>query len=109
MTSPQKNHLKQREKRRPLEFFQTVVIVSWAITALWISASYILAYLQRNANEAVTLALIGESFGVSLAYAIYQATLKTSLNKHGMAIGADKIPRKIRDIIADDTDDLGGV
>lgn len=103
---------RRKKERKPLEFFQLVVIISWAITALWISASYILAYLQRNANEAVTLALIGESFGVSLAYAIYQATLKTSLNKHGIAIGADKIPRKIRDIVApnnDDGNDLGGV
>ncbi len=87
------------------EFFQLVVLISWAITALWISFSYVLALLDKNTNEAVTLALVGESFGVSLAYAIYQATIKTSLNKKGLAIRKDGTVYQVGEIAAQNNEE----
>ena len=76
------------------EFAQKIVVVSWAVTIIWISLSFILAFLDKDTNSDVTIALITESFGVTIAYFAYQAILKTSRNKHG--IDSDGTPFKIK-------------
>lgn len=76
------------------EFAQKIVVVSWAVTIIWISLSFILAFLSRDTNSEVTITLIRESFGVTLAYFAYQAVLKTSRNKHG--IDSDGVPHAIK-------------
>lgn len=80
--------------KKRAEFAQKIVIISWAVTIIWISLSFILAFYDKNTNSEVTVALITESFGVTLAYFIYQAVLKTSRNKHG--IDSDGIPFKVK-------------
>ena len=76
------------------EFGQRIVVVSWAVTIVWISLSFILAFLDKDTNSDVTIALITESFGVTIAYFAYQAVLKTNRNKHG--IDSDGIPFVIK-------------
>ena len=76
------------------EFAQCLVIVSWVVTIVWITLSFILAFYDKNTNSEVTVALITESFGVTLAYLIYQASLKISRNKHG--IDKDGVPYKVK-------------
>lgn len=76
------------------EFSQCLVIVSWAVTIIWITLSFILAFFDKNTNSEVTVALVTESFGVTLAYFIYQAVLKISRNKYG--IDCDGVPYKVK-------------
>lgn len=76
------------------EFSQRIVITSWVVTIIWISLSFILAFFNKDTNSDVTVALITESFGVTLSYFIYQAVLKTSRNKHG--IDSDGTPYKVK-------------
>lgn len=85
-------HLQGRPK---MEFGQKLVVISWAITIVWISLSYALSFVDRNPNETVTVSLITESFGVTLAYFGYQGILKTSRNKHG--VDKDGIPFKMKE------------
>lgn len=77
------------------EFAQSLVIVSWAVTIVWITLSFVLAFFDKNTNSEVTVALITESFGVTLAYLIYQAILKTSRNKYG--VDKDGVPYKVKE------------
>lgn len=70
--------------KKKSEFSQQLVIVSWAVTIIWISLSFVLAFLGRDTNSEVTVALVTESFGVTVAYYAYQAILKTNRNKHGI-------------------------
>ncbi|MDR0818949.1 MAG: hypothetical protein LBN43_05190 [Oscillospiraceae bacterium] len=84
------------KRKKPYEFFQKVVLLNWLLTALWITASYALAFyaLRKGLtapeiNSAVTLALVTESLGVSLAYAITNAQLKHSLNSHDLKINSE--------------------
>lgn len=81
------------KKTRKFEFSQCLVVVSWAVTIVWITLSFILAFFDKDTNSEVTVALITESFGVTLAYLMYQATLKISRNKHG--INCNGIPYKV--------------
>lgn len=81
------------KKKKKSEFSQQLVIVSWAVTIIWISLSFVLAFLGRDTNSEVTVALVTESFGVTVAYYAYQAILKTSRNKYG--IDHNGIPFKI--------------
>ena len=83
-----------KKSRKTKEFGQCLVIVSWAVTIVWITLSFVLAFFDKNTNSDVTVALITESFGVTLAYFIYQAALKISRNIHG--IDADGIPYKVK-------------
>ena len=76
------------------EFSQSIVIVSWAVTIVWITLSFILAFFDKDTNSEVTVALITESFGVTLAYFLYQLALKTNRNKHG--VDKDGIPFKVK-------------
>lgn len=79
--------LKKKKKRRKAtkrEFSQKLVVVSWAVTIVWITLSFALSFLDKDTNSEVTVALITESFGVTLSYLIYQAVLKTSRNKYGV-------------------------
>lgn len=69
-----------RKQRVKKEFSQCIVIVSWLVTIVWISLSFILAFFNKDTNSEVTVALITESFGVTLSYFIYQAALKISRN-----------------------------
>lgn len=64
------------------EFSQCLVIVSWTVTIVWITSSFILAFFGKDPNSEVTVTLIKESFGVTLAYYLYQASLKISRNIH---------------------------
>ena len=82
------------KKKSTKEFSQSLVMLSWAITIVWISLSFALAFFDKDTNSEVTVALITESFGVTLAYLIYQAMLKMSRNKHG--IDQDGIPFKLK-------------
>ena len=84
------------KKRTPTkkEFSQVLVIVSWAVTIVWISLSFALAFFDKDTNSEVTISLITESFGVTLAYFIYQATLKLSRNKYGVDL--DGVPFKLK-------------
>lgn len=76
------------------EFGQCIVIVSWAVTIVWITLSFILAFFDKDTNSEVTIELVRESFGVTLAYFIYQAALKMSRNKHG--VDRDGVPFKVK-------------
>lgn len=88
------------------EFSQSIVIVSWAVTIVWITLSFILAFFDKDTNSEVTVALITESFGVTLAYFIYQAALKISRNISG--IDSDGVPfkfkQKLEDVLPPDKD-----
>ena len=94
---PKKKHKKesqQKPKKKKVEFSQKLVVMSWAITVIWISLSFVLAFMDKDTNSTVTVALITESFGVTIAYFIYQAALKISRNKYG--IGHDGIPYSVK-------------
>ena len=80
---------------KKIEFSQRLVIISWIVTIVWISLSFILAFLGMDTNSEVTVALVTESFGVTVAYFIYQAILKTSRNKYN--VDHDGIPFKIKE------------
>lgn len=86
---------KKRRRKKRMEFSQKLVVLSWAITVVWITSSYILSWLNLNPNETVTVALITESFGVTLSYFVYQAVLKTSRNKTG--VDKNGIPYKVKE------------
>lgn len=86
--------MSQKKPSKKREFSQVIVVVSWAVTIVWISLSFILAFFDKDTNSDVTVALITESFGVTLAYFIYQATLKISRNKYG--IDLDGVPFKLK-------------
>ena len=77
------------------EFSQCIVIVSWAVTIVWITLSFILAFFDKDTNSEVTIALVKESFGVTLAYFIYQAALKISRNISG--VDPNGIPYKVKE------------
>ena len=81
------------------EFTQCMVIVSWTVTIVWITLSFILAFFDKDTNSEVTVSLITESFGLTVSYFIYQAVLKTSRNKYG--IDSDGVPFKIKQKIED--------
>lgn len=85
---------KANNRLKRAEFAQRIVIISWAVTIVWISLSFILAFIDKDTNSEVTIALITESFGVTIAYFAYQAVLKTNRNKHG--IDSDGIPFKVK-------------
>ena len=86
---------KTKRRRKPkMEFSQKLVALSWSVTVVWIFLSYTLAFFERNPNETVTVALITESLGVTLAYYCYQAILKTSRNKNG--VDKNGVPYKIK-------------
>lgn len=83
-----------KPSKSKMEFSQKLVIISWIVTIIWISLSYLLALLNKDTNSTVTVTLITETFGVTIAYFIYQATLKTNRNKHG--ISCDGVPYSIK-------------
>lgn len=83
-----------KRRRSKMEFSQKLVALSWAVTVIWIFLSYALAFIERNPNETVTVALITESLGVTLAYYCYQGVLKTSRNKSG--VDKNGVPYKIK-------------
>lgn len=83
-----------KKKTPKREFSKVLVIMSWVVTIVWISLSFALAFIDKDTNSEVTISLITESFGVTLAYFIYQATLKLSRNKHG--IDLDGVPFKLK-------------
>ena len=85
---------RRRKRGQKMEFSQRPVVVSWVVTIVWITLSYALSFMERNPNETVTVALITESFGVTIAYFCYQGALKTSRNKHG--VDKDGIPFKVK-------------
>lgn len=85
---------KIKKVKKRMEFSQKLVVVSWVVTVIWIFLSYILAFFDKNTNEMVTVTLITESLGVTLAYFCYQAILKTSRNKNG--VDENGIPYKIK-------------
>lgn len=95
-----------------MEFGQKLVAISWAVTIVWISLSYALSFTDHNPNETVTVALVTESFGVTLAYFGYQGVLKTSRNKHG--VDRDGVPFRMKEkldaagITTDDSRDASG-
>jgi len=87
--------MKKKKKKR--EFSKIAVVVSWLITSMWITYSYLLStaalWLQVtdfDPNSSVTGLLVTESFAVTISYFVYQASLKTSRNKHG--IDSDGVP-----------------
>ena len=82
------------KKKPKKEFSQSLVIISWVITIVWISLSFALAFFDKDTNSEVTKALITESFGVTIAYFIYQASLKISRNACG--VDKDGIPFKVK-------------
>lgn len=84
---------KVKKQQKKMEFSQKLVVVSWAVTIIWIFLSYVLAFFDKNTNEMVTVSLITESLGITLAYFCYQAILKTSRNKTG--VDANGVPYKI--------------
>lgn len=83
-----------KRKTSKKEFSKVLVVMSWVITIVWISLSFALAFFDKDTNSEVTISLITESFGVTLAYFVYQATLKLSRNKHG--IDLDGVPFKLK-------------
>lgn len=85
---------KKSKNKEEFEFGQCLVIVSWTVTIAWITTSFILAFFDKDTNSEVTVALIKESFGVTLAYYIYQASLKISRNISG--VDKDGVPYKIK-------------
>jgi hypothetical protein len=96
-----------KKRRKPYEFFQKVILLNWALTTVWITFSYILAFIAvmkgmtaPEINSTVTVALVSESLGVSLAYAITNASLKKNLNNNKLKIDTENIVSAI---------DLGGV
>ena len=93
--------MSRKKSSKKKEFSQVLVIMSWVITIVWISLSFTLAFFDKDTNSEVTIALITESFGVTLAYFVYQATLKLSRNKYG--IDLDGVPFKLKSKLEDIT------
>lgn len=85
---------KKSKSEKRMEFSQRIVVISWIVTVIWISFSFILAWNDKDTNSAVTVALVTESFGVTVGYFIYQATLKNSRNKYG--VSCDGIPYSVK-------------
>lgn len=88
------NKDKEKVAKPKKEFSKCIVIVSWVVTIVWITLSFILAFFNKDTNSDVTVALVTESFGVTLAYYIYQASLKISRNVSG--VDKDGIPFKVK-------------
>lgn len=86
--------MSKKRKNSKKEFSQVLVIVSWSITIVWISLSFALAFFSKDTNSEVTVALITESFGVTIAYFLYQASLKISRNISG--VDRDGVPFKVK-------------
>ena len=86
--------MSRSKKTSKKEFSQVLVIISWVVTIVWISLSFTLAFFDKDTNSEVTISLITESFGVTISYFIYQATLKLSRNKHG--IDLDGVPFNLK-------------
>lgn len=86
--------MSKKKKNSKKEFSKILVIISWAVTIVWISLSFALAFIDKDSNSEVTIALITESFGVTLAYFIYQASLKISRNVCG--VDNEGVPYKIK-------------
>lgn len=72
------------------EFSKIGPALSWLLLTAWVTASYILSYLGRDTNSAVTIALVSNSVFQQAIYAAYQAQLKNSRNTNG--IGPDGLP-----------------
>ena len=86
--------MSKSKKNTKMEFSKVLVIVSWVVTIVWISLSFALAFFDKDSNSEVTVALITESFGVTLAYFLYQASLKISRNKY--EVDFDGVPFKLK-------------
>lgn len=86
--------MSKKKKNSKVEFSKVLVIISWAITIVWISLSFTLAFFNKDTNSEVTISLITESFGVTLAYFIYQASLKISRNICG--VDREGVPYKVK-------------
>jgi len=68
--------------KKRVEFSKIVTVGSIVLGNCWITASYVLAFLGREVNEAVTVAVISQVMVVPLGYFLYQYKLKDSRNEH---------------------------
>lgn len=86
-----------------MEFSQKLTLGLIIFCAIGVVASYILAFVGKDINEAVTISLITTIMGSCLSYFIYQFKLKDSRNRHH--VDKDGIPfENIEKENEDDTD-----
>jgi high-affinity K+ transport system ATPase subunit B len=65
-----------------MEFSKKLIIIVLVWTMGLVTFSFYLAFIDKNVNEAVTLALISTIIGSIVSYMVYQAKLKISRNKY---------------------------
>jgi hypothetical protein len=79
-----------------------VFILFWGM--VHVSASFVLAALDKNVNEAVTISIITTIIGSLISYFIYQAKLKISRDKY--RVDKDGVPY---DLEEDDENSVGNL
>ena len=67
---------------RKIEYSKLLTTVLVAAGIIWITFSYILAYLDKHVNDAVTIAVMAYTLGTAATYMSYQFGLKNSRNKY---------------------------
>lgn len=85
-----RQYMKSQKAAMP-EFSKMIIkTYSWACI-LWISASYVLAGLDRSANEGVTVAVISSLAAVLLTYFIKSLKENIAKNKKGDMRDEDRL------------------
>lgn len=65
-----------------MEFSKKLTIALIMFGACGVIASYILAFLGKNANDVVTVTMITQIMATAIGYLLYQYKLKDSRNKN---------------------------
>ena len=65
-----------------------IIVLFWGI--IMVTYSYVLATLDKNVNEGVTIGIVGSIISTIIGYLIYQAKLKMSRDKY--CVNKDGIP-----------------
>ena len=69
-------------KSEKLEFSKWILVAVLVWGMILVTSSFILAAIDKNVNEGVTIAVISTIVGTIMGYMIYQFKLKDSRNKY---------------------------
>lgn len=75
---------KEKKKVRVDEFSKWIVFSAFILLCVWVTASYTLAWFDKNVNEGVTVALISYTLSSVIGYFISNSVTKNSRNKYGI-------------------------
>ena len=69
-------------KNEKIEFSKWILIAVLIWGMILVTSSFVLAALDKNVNEGVTISVIGTVISAILGYMIYQFKMKDSRNKY---------------------------